>query len=98
MTANLLILRRCELGPATRLLVETTEQRRAPRASTLRDRTEEIEPYAWEWLTLAPEIRSALQEDFESFFEDREWYREMRIPHRRGYLLHGPRGTARLLL
>lgn len=53
-----------------------------------------IQPFSWDQLTLAPAVRALLQEDFECFFGDEDWYKAMRIPHRRGYLLHGRSETA----
>jgi len=92
---DMLIVRRDAIGQLTGLLAGITEQKRAPRVRTLYGGTEEIEPFAWDRLTLAPEILHTLQQDFEMFFEDRQWYREMHVPHRRGYLLHGPPGNGK---
>lgn len=36
-----------------------------------------------------------LQADLAQFFADREWYADMGIPYRRGYLLHGPPGNGK---
>jgi mitochondrial chaperone BCS1 len=36
-----------------------------------------------------------LKNDFESFFERESWFREKRLPFRRGYLLHGPPGNGK---
>jgi hypothetical protein len=93
---NMLIVRRDAVWQLTGLLATITEQKPAPRVKTLYGGIEEeIELFAWERLTLAPEIRQTLQQDFEMFFNDRQWYRQMQIPHRRGYLLHGPPGNGK---
>jgi len=49
----------------------------------------------WEQLVLDPTIVSLLKDDFESFFEREDWFRRMRLPFRRGYLLHGPPGNGK---
>lgn len=36
-----------------------------------------------------------LHADLSGFFADREWYADMGIPYRRGYLLHGPPGNGK---
>jgi hypothetical protein len=49
----------------------------------------------WDQLVLDQSIVSLLQSDFESFFGREDWFRKMRLPFRRGYLLHGPPGNGK---
>lgn len=49
----------------------------------------------WDQLTLDPSVVSLLKNDFETFFEREDWFRKMRLPFRRGYLLHGPPGNGK---
>jgi hypothetical protein len=49
----------------------------------------------WDQLVLDPAIVSKLRDDFESFFSRENWFRKMRLPYRRGYLLHGPPGNGK---
>jgi hypothetical protein len=49
----------------------------------------------WDQLVLDPTIVSLLRDDFESFFQREDWYRRMRLPYRRGYLLHGAPGNGK---
>jgi hypothetical protein len=49
----------------------------------------------WDQLVLDPSIVSKLRDDFESFFSRENWFRKMRLPYRRGYLLHGPPGNGK---
>jgi ATPase family associated with various cellular activities (AAA) len=49
----------------------------------------------WDQLVLDPSIISLLKIDFESFFQREDWFRDMRLPYRRGYLLHGPPGNGK---
>ena len=37
----------------------------------------------------------SLVEDVKEFLETEDWYVKSGIPHRRGYLLHGPPGTGK---
>jgi len=46
-------------------------------------------------LIYADGLLDNLHADLESFFGDREWYPQMGIPYRRGYLLHGPPGNGK---
>lgn len=52
-------------------------------------------PCEWNQLVLDPAIASLLRDDFESFFQREQWFRKMRLPFRRGYLLHGPPGNGK---
>ena len=72
-----------------------TEREERPMVRTWGETARPIQPLDWDQLTLAPEIRTLLRDDFESFFRDADWYKAMRIPHRRGYLLHGPPGNGK---
>jgi chaperone BCS1 len=49
----------------------------------------------WDDLVLDVRVRSLLKDDFESFFERETWFRENKLPFRRGYLLHGPPGNGK---
>lgn len=49
----------------------------------------------WDQLVLDPTVVSMLKDDFESFFLREDWFRKMRLPYRRGYLLHGPPGNGK---
>ena len=76
-------------------LVRLTEREDRPMVRTWGETARPIQPLDWDQLTLAPEIRTLLRDDFESFFRDADWYKAMHIPHRRGYLLHGPPGNGK---
>lgn len=49
----------------------------------------------WDQLTLDQSITNLLKHDFELFFEREHWFRQMGLPFRRGYLLHGPPGCGK---
>ncbi|MBZ9715743.1 AAA family ATPase [Deinococcus multiflagellatus] len=40
-------------------------------------------------------VLDTLRSDLDAFFQDRDWYADMGIPYRRGYLLHGPPGNGK---
>jgi SpoVK/Ycf46/Vps4 family AAA+-type ATPase len=50
---------------------------------------------SWDSLTLDTAIVSLVRDDFEMFFERERWFRDMGLPFRRGYLLHGPPGCGK---
>lgn len=47
-----------------------------------------------ESIMLPPDAES-LVEDIERFVKAKDWYKQMGIPYRRGYLFHGPPGTGK---
>ena len=52
-------------------------------------------PRSPDTLIMDKSISNDLINDARTFLESREWYEEMGIPHRRGYLLHGPPGCGK---
>ena len=54
--------------------------------------------YAWDDLFLGAEIKARLQQEISEFFDRKEMYEKMDLPHRRGLLLHGAPGTGKTLL
>jgi ATP-dependent 26S proteasome regulatory subunit len=57
--------------------------------------TRTIAHCSWDDLVLDPTAASLLRDDFEAFWDRESWFREKRIPYRRGYLLHGPPGNGK---
>jgi hypothetical protein len=53
------------------------------------------EAYSWDDVLLDPQLTALIRRDFEHFLERRSWFRERRVPWRRGYLLHGPPGNGK---
>jgi SpoVK/Ycf46/Vps4 family AAA+-type ATPase len=66
-----------------------------PRLYVLGGRPRRIVSCAWNDLVLDHSVLSLLRDDFESFFERENWFRENRLPFRRGYLLHGSPGNGK---
>ncbi|KAI1708068.1 ATPase family associated with various cellular activities (AAA) domain-containing protein [Ditylenchus destructor] len=44
---------------------------------------------------LADGVKERLTEDIQDFLDSENWYNEMGVPYRRGYLLYGPPGTGK---
>jgi hypothetical protein len=51
----------------------------------------------WEDLILPPEMANDIRGNVEAFFRSREKYRELGLPHRRGFLFAGPPGCGKTL-
>jgi len=54
-----------------------------------------IQPLAWDDLVLDDSVVRLVRDDFELFLEREEWYRQHRLPFRRGYLRHGSPGNGK---
>ncbi|QEH35308.1 putative ATPase YjoB [Aquisphaera giovannonii] len=98
------------LGGSRALVEQLLEEARrlacpkSPGVSVLTSRYESWETTSWqprrplESLVLADGTLEDLLADLKSFYESREWYVRRGIPHRRGYLLHGPPGNGKTTL
>jgi chaperone BCS1 len=77
---------------------------RTPGVSILTARYENWETTSWqprrpvESLVLAGDLLDELLNDLRTFYASRAWYIQRGIPHRRGYLLHGPPGNGKTTL
>jgi hypothetical protein len=54
-----------------------------------------IQPLEWNDLILDDSIVRLVKDDFHLFLEREEWYKQHRLPFRRGYLFHGPPGNGK---
>jgi hypothetical protein len=92
---NLLITRRECAEEVVRLVEDIDRRDSKPRIHVLGGRPRRIVSCVWNELVLDQRVLSLLRDDFESFFERQAWFRENRLPFRRGYLLHGPPGNGK---
>lgn len=54
-----------------------------------------IQPLQWEDLVLDDTVVRLIKDDFLLFLKREAWYKQHRLPFRRGYLLHGPPGNGK---
>jgi len=94
-TAQVLIFRRDAAEQVVKLLARLSKSDGQPKLHTHNSVTRPVSPCGWDQLVLDPSITSLLKDDFGSFFEREHWFRKMRLPFRRGYLLHGPPGNGK---
>jgi len=77
-------------------LLDTLDSRETtPKLTVYGGQPQRIIRCEWDDLVLDTSVTSLLKNDFESFWEREQWFRERRLPFRRGYLLHGPPGNGK---
>jgi AAA+ superfamily predicted ATPase len=94
-TTRLIVARRESASEVMRLLEELDRRDNKPRLHVVGSSNRRIVGCKWDDLVLDYKVRSMLKDDFESFFERQDWFRENKLPFRRGYLLHGPPGNGK---
>ena len=94
-TSRLIVARREYASEVMRLLEELDRRDNKPCLHIVGSSNNRIVGCEWDDLVLDHKIRSLLKDDFESFFEREAWFRENKLPFRRGYLLHGPPGNGK---
>lgn len=92
-TAKVLLFKRVATRQVLQLLESLSKSDGEPNLNIHNGGTRRVSPCEWDQLVLDPVISSLLRDDFESFFQREQWFRKMRLPFRRGYLLHGPPGN-----
>ena len=93
--AHLAIVRSSDLSAVLGALTGINEPNTTSRLHTPRSHPRVIAPCDWTQIVLDPDVIALLKNDFESFFERYDWFKAMRLPFRRGYLLHGPPGNGK---
>jgi hypothetical protein len=93
--ASIVIARRDCTNQIIRLIEDLDCRDSRARLHTHNGSIRTIAHCGWDDLVLDPTAASLLRDDFESFWERESWFREKRIPFRRGYLLHGPPGNGK---
>jgi hypothetical protein len=77
------------------LLEQAELHERQPKLRVYQGATSDVRNAGWDDLVLDEQVNSLLRRDFETFFEREAWFRQHRLPFRRGYLLHGPPGNGK---
>jgi hypothetical protein len=93
--ASIVIARRDCTNQIIRLIEDLDCRDSRARLHTMNGNTRTIAHCSWDDLVLDPTAASLLRDDFEAFWDRESWFREKRIPYRRGYLLHGPPGNGK---
>lgn len=93
--ASIVIARRDCTSQIIRLIEDLGCRDGRARLHTLNGGIRTIAYCSWDDLILDSAAASLLRDDFEAFWERESWFREKRIPFRRGYLLHGPPGNGK---
>jgi SpoVK/Ycf46/Vps4 family AAA+-type ATPase len=91
---SLLIVNRREMSEVLRIL-EAIEPPRKLSMIAERDILLPADGYCWDSVVLNSELERFVRDDFESFFKREEWFRQHRLPYRRGYLFYGPPGNGK---
>jgi hypothetical protein len=92
---HVVIAARKRSGQVISFLRSLTKLDCEPQLHVLNGGTQSVARCHWRELVLDPNIVGFLQKDFHSFFDRKSWFRKMKIPFRRGYLLHGPPGNGK---
>ncbi len=94
-TCDCVILRR-KCAPAFLKLVERISARRdSSYVHVFGSSHQRVGRFGWDDLVLGPTLANHIRKDFETFLERESWFRDRRLPFRRGYLFHGPPGNGK---
>jgi hypothetical protein len=92
------IVKREAASEFLRLIQKITARSRESRWCVYGDGIRSIRTSGWEDLVLSEAVVNLVRKDFESFLNREVWFRNNRLPFRRGYLLHGPPGNGKTSL
>jgi hypothetical protein len=92
---TVLIFERSLAAEVLALLEEAELHERRPQLRVYQCAASDVRNAGWDDLVLDEQVNSLLRHDFETFFEREAWFRQHRLPFRRGYLLHGAPGNGK---
>jgi hypothetical protein len=92
---HVIIVARHAMPEIIALLDQLGERDEHPKLRTFLGAAREVAPCRWDDLVLDDNVLSLLRGDFTTFFQRRDWFHRNRLPHRRGYLLHGKPGNGK---
>ena len=91
---EIVVCRQDEVASVMELVRESSVRQDTPLFSTGKN-FKKVKSSNWNDLVLDPTIEKLIRHDYESFFAREKWFRNLRLPFRRGYLLHGPPGNGK---
>ncbi len=92
---RVIVVPRQVLGEVVGLLDQLAQRESQPRLRTFQGVSRDVQPLSWDDLVLDDDVVSLLRNDFTNFFQREDWFRQNRLPYRRGYLLHGKAGNGK---
>jgi SpoVK/Ycf46/Vps4 family AAA+-type ATPase len=92
------VLKREEAPKFLQLIQKITARSHGSRCCVLGENARNIRTSGGEDLVLSESVVNLVRKDFETFLNRKEWFRNNRLPFRRGYLLHGPSGNGKTSL
>jgi hypothetical protein len=92
---TVLIFERSLAAEVLALLEQAELHDRRPQLRVYQCAASDVRNAGWDDLVLDEQVNALLRRDFETFFEREAWFRQHRLPFRRGYLLHGPPGNGK---
>ena len=91
---EIVICRQDEIALVMAMIREFNVQPEGALYSTGRD-FKSVRSSSWDDLVFDDAILQLVKSDYESFFARENWFRSLKLPFRRGYLLHGPPGNGK---
>jgi hypothetical protein len=92
--SEIVICRQDEVGVVMELMKESNVRQDGALFSTGRS-FRSVKSSSWDDLVLDATVIQLVKNDYESFFAREEWFRDLKLPFRRGYLLHGSPGNGK---
>lgn len=92
--SEIVICRQDEVAPVMEMIKESDARQDGPNYCIGR-KFKRVKSSSWDDLVLDSAITDLVKSDYESFFSREGWFRSLKLPFRRGYLLHGLPGNGK---